>query len=100
MKQKVTIVGNGFASLFFIGAFLGLSFFPFSTFFLRRVYSNYDITVIGDGHFIYCPSIPEFILGKKTGEGINHHLLGCLTRLTWRNCVPKRPPKTCGRAEG
>lgn len=70
MKKKIVIVGNGFASLFFIGSFLALSYFPFFVFFLRRIYSRYDITLIGNGRFVYYPAIPDFIVGKKTKEGI------------------------------
>ena len=58
MKKRIVIIGNGFASLFFIGAFLVPRFFPFFAFFLRRIYSRYDITLIGNGKFIYFPSIP------------------------------------------
>ncbi len=70
MKKKIVIVGNGFSSLFFAGYFLSLPLFPVVAFFLRRIYSRYDITVIGNGRFIYFPAIPEFIIGKKTGDGI------------------------------
>ncbi|HED18411.1 MAG TPA: NAD(P)/FAD-dependent oxidoreductase, partial [Gammaproteobacteria bacterium] len=70
MKKKIVIVGNGFASLFFIGYFLSLPVFPVFAFFLRRFYARYDITVIGNGRFIYFPAIPEFIIGKKTKIGI------------------------------
>jgi len=71
MKKKIVIVGNGFAALFFIGAFLGLPVIPAFAFFLRRVYSRYDITVIGNGRFIYFPAIPEFITGKKSTDTIS-----------------------------
>jgi sulfide:quinone oxidoreductase len=70
MKKRIVIIGNGFASLFFIGAFLAPRFFPFFAFFLRRIYSRYDITLIGNGKFIYFPSIPDFLVGKKTKQGI------------------------------
>ena len=70
MKKKIVIVGNGFASLFFIGAFLTLPYFPIFVSFLRRIYSRYDITLIGNGRFTYFPAIPDFIVGKKTKEGI------------------------------
>ena len=70
MKKKIVIVGNGFASLFFIGYFLSLPVFPVFAFFLRRIYSRYDITLIGNGRFTYFPAIPEFITGKKNKEGI------------------------------
>jgi len=65
MKKNITIVGNGFASLFFIQYFLALSMFPFFAGFLRRLYSRYDITLIGNGNFTYFPAIPEFITRKK-----------------------------------
>jgi len=39
--------------------------FPFFAYFFRRIYSRYDITVIGNGQFVYFPAIPEFISGKK-----------------------------------
>lgn len=70
MKKKIVIVGNGFASLFFIGAFLALPFYPVFAFFLRRIYARYDITVIGNGRFIYFPAIPEFLVGKKSSESV------------------------------
>ncbi len=69
-KKKITIVGNGFASLFFISYLLPLSVFPFFTAFFRRLYSSYDITVIGNGRFTYFPAIPEFITGKRTRTDI------------------------------
>lgn len=65
MKKKITIIGNGFASLFFIQYFLALPFFPFFAGFFRRLYSRYDITLIGNGDFTYFPAIPEFITRKK-----------------------------------
>jgi len=65
MKKKIIIVGNGFASLFLIQYFLFLPIFPFFAYFFRRLYSRYDIAVIGNGQFIYFPAIPEFISGKK-----------------------------------
>lgn len=70
MKKKITIIGNGFASLFFIQYFLVLPFFPFFTGFLRRLYSRYDITLIGNGNFIYFPAIPEFITRKKRKQDV------------------------------
>lgn len=65
MKKKITIVGNGFASLFLIQYFLALPVFPFFAYFFRRLYSRYEITVIGNGQFIYFPAIPEMITRKK-----------------------------------
>ena len=65
MKKKIIIVGNGFASLFLIQYFLMLPIFPFFAYFFRRLYSRYEITVIGNGRFVYFPAIPEFISGKK-----------------------------------
>lgn len=65
MKKKITVVGNGFASLFFIQYLLPVPVFPFFAWFLRRLYCRYDITLIGNGTFIYFPAIPEFINGKK-----------------------------------
>ncbi len=70
MKKKIVVVGNGFASLFFIGYFLLLPILPIFAFFLRRMYSRYDITLIGNGRFVYFPAIPEFIIGKKNKDGI------------------------------
>lgn len=70
MKKKIVIVGNGFAALFFIQYFLSLPVFPVFMSFLRRIYSRYDITVIGNGRFVYFPAIPEFIVRKKTKKGI------------------------------
>jgi len=65
IKKRVVIIGNGFASLFFIQYFLLLPVFPVFFWFLRRIYSQCDITVIGNGKFIYFPGLPEFITGKK-----------------------------------
>ncbi len=70
MKKRIIIIGNGFASLFFISYFLLLPVFPVFAFFLRRFYSRYEITVIGNGQFIYFPGIPDFIIGKKTKKTI------------------------------
>jgi len=70
MKKQILIAGNGFASLFFVSYFLKFPVIPFFTFFLRRRYSHYEITVIGNGQFTYFPAIPEFITGKKTKKGI------------------------------
>lgn len=70
-KKKIIIVGNGFASLFFIQYFLLSPVFPFFAWFLRRIYSKYEITLIGNGEFIYFPSIPEFIVGKKTKKDVS-----------------------------
>jgi len=65
MKIKIIIVGNGFASLFLIQYFLAFAIFPFFAWFFRHLYSRYEITLIGNGQFIYFPAIPEFITGKK-----------------------------------
>jgi sulfide:quinone oxidoreductase len=70
MKKRIVIIGNGFASLFFLGTLLVPRFFPFFMFFLRRIYSRYDVTLIGNGQFVYLPAIPDFLLGKKTTQGI------------------------------
>lgn len=35
-----------------------------------RKNSRYDITVIGNGDFIYFPAIPEFVTGKKCKQDI------------------------------
>lgn len=70
MKKKILIIGNGFASLFFIQYFLALTFFPFFTGFFRRLYSRHDITLIGNGNFTYFPAIPEFITRKKNKRDV------------------------------
>lgn len=70
MKKKIIIVGNGFASLFLIQYFLFMPAFPFFTWIFRRIYSKYEITLIGNGEFVYFPAIPEFITGKKNKKGI------------------------------
>jgi sulfide:quinone oxidoreductase len=57
-------------SLFSIGAFLALPVMPVFAFFLRRVFARYDVTVIGNGRFIYFPAIPEFITGKKNQDTV------------------------------
>ncbi len=68
MKQKLIIIGNGFTSLFFIGRLLTPPVYPVFTAFLRRLYARYDITVIGNGRFVYFPAIPEFITVKNLVE--------------------------------
>jgi sulfide:quinone oxidoreductase len=80
MKKKIVIIGNGFASLFFLSAFLKPRFFPFFAFFLRRIFSRYDITLIGNGKFIYLPAIPDFLVGKKTKQGITIDIRSYLWR--------------------
>ncbi len=70
MKKKIFIIGNGFASLFLI-QYLLLPMFPFFAWPLRRLHSRYDITVIGNGTFIYFPAIPEFITGNKSTKDIS-----------------------------
>lgn len=80
MKKKIIIVGNGFASLFLIQYFLLLPVFPFFAWLFRRIYSRYDITLIGNGEFIYFPAIPEFILRKKTREDVTVDIRPFLNR--------------------
>ena len=80
MKKKIIIIGNGFASLFLIQYLLILPAFPFFAWLNRRIYSRYDITLIGNGEFIYYPSIPEFIVGKKTKEDITINIRPFLRR--------------------
>lgn len=80
MKKKILVIGNGFASLFFIGYFLSLPVFPIFAFFLRRFYSRYEITVIGNGQFIYFPGIPDFITGRKTKKTITVDIRSWLRR--------------------
>ncbi|HED17470.1 MAG TPA: NAD(P)/FAD-dependent oxidoreductase, partial [Gammaproteobacteria bacterium] len=70
MRKNLTIVGNGFASLFLIQYLLLLPVYPFFAFFFRRIASRYDITLIGNGIFTYFPSIPEFITGKKNRKNV------------------------------
>ncbi len=65
MKKKVVIVGNGFASLFFIQYFLLVPIVPFLPRFLQKRLSSCELMVIGNGKFTYFPAIPEFITGKK-----------------------------------
>ncbi len=69
-KKRITVVGNGFASLFFIQYLLAMPVFPFFAAFFRKIYSKYEITLIGNGKFIYFPAIPEFITGKKCKKNI------------------------------
>lgn len=80
MKKKITIIGNGFASLFFVQYFLALQFFPFFAWFFRRIYSKYDITLIGDGTFTYFPAIPEFITRKKNKKDVRIDIRSFLRR--------------------
>ncbi len=80
MKKSIIIIGNGFSSLFFIQYFLAMPVFPFFTFFFRRFYSKYDITVIGDGRFVYFPAIPDFIIGEKNTNGITADIRPFLKR--------------------
>jgi|GEM_PF-4554647 NADH dehydrogenase FAD-containing subunit len=55
MKKQVIVIGNGFASMFFIPR---LS--CHRLFFFVRIYPRYDITVIENGKLIYFPSIRCF----------------------------------------
>lgn len=71
MKKSIIVVGNGFASLFFVQYFLHFPIFPFFTSFFRRLFSRYDITLIGNGKFIYFPGIPDFIVGKKNASHLS-----------------------------
>jgi sulfide:quinone oxidoreductase len=80
MKKSIIIIGNGFSSLFFIQYFLAMPVFPFFTFFFRRFYSKYDITVIGDGRFVYFPAIPDFIIGEKNTNGMTADIRPFLKR--------------------
>ncbi|VAW63887.1 Sulfide:quinone oxidoreductase, Type VI [hydrothermal vent metagenome] len=70
MKKNITIVGNGFASLFLIQYFIFMPVFPVLLFFFRRFIPKYEITLIGNGVFTYFPSIPEFILGTKSRKNV------------------------------
>ncbi|MHB1528114.1 MAG: NAD(P)/FAD-dependent oxidoreductase [Acidiferrobacteraceae bacterium] len=70
MKKKITIAGNGFASLFFIMYFLDSPIFPFFAWCFRRIRSRYDLTVIGNGTFVYFPAIPEFLTHKRNTQCI------------------------------
>lgn len=70
MKKRIFVIGNGFASLFLIQYLLWLPIFPIIAWPFRRCYSKYNITLIGNGKFIYFPAIPEFISGKKNKNAI------------------------------
>jgi len=70
MKKTIIIAGNGFASLFFIMYFLDSPIFPLMAFVFRRIYSRYNITLIGNGAFTYFPAIPEFLTKKRNKRGI------------------------------
>lgn len=80
MKKKIIIVGNGFASMFLIMYFLFSPVFPFFLAFMRKVYSRYEISVIGDGKFVYFPAIPEFLIHKKNAQGISVDIRAFLKR--------------------
>ena len=60
MKKTIIVAGNGFASLFFLMYLLDSPIFPFVAAIFRRLYSRYDIILIGNGTFVYFPAIPEF----------------------------------------
>ncbi|MHB1939064.1 MAG: hypothetical protein ACYCOR_21215, partial [Acidobacteriaceae bacterium] len=78
-RQDIVIVGNGFASLFFIMYFLGSPVFPPFSRFIRRIRRR-TITLIGDGRFVYVPSIPEFLVGKRTIADVTVDLAPFLRR--------------------
>lgn len=80
VKKKITIIGNGFSSLFFIQYLLALQVVPFFNFFYRKFFTPYEITLIGNGEFIYFPAIPEFITGKKNNRDIRVNIKGFLRR--------------------
>ncbi len=69
-KESVTVVGSGFASLFFLMYLLDWRFVPTVGARLSRRRSRMDVTLIGPGHFIYFPAIPEFLTGKRTRSDI------------------------------
>ena len=70
MKKTIIVAGNGFASLFFIMYLLDSPIFPFVAALFRRLYSRYDIILIGNGTFVYFPAIPEFLTKKRNKKGI------------------------------
>jgi sulfide:quinone oxidoreductase len=80
MKKTIIIVGNGFASLFFVQYFLASPVFPFFSFFFRRFFSKYDITLIGNGTFVYFPAVPDLIIGAKNIDGITADIRPFLKR--------------------
>ena len=80
MKKKITVIGNGFASLFFIQYLLALPTYPFFAFFFRKLFSRYEVTLIGTGKFIYFPAIPDFIIGTKNTKGITTDIRPYLRR--------------------
>ena len=54
--------------------------FPLLSWLNRRLYSRYNITRIGNGEFIYFPSIPEFIIRKKTKQDVTIDIRPVLRR--------------------
>ena len=69
-QTRVTVAGNGFASLFFLMYFLESPAFCAGAGRLRRLWSPIDITLIGTGEFVYFPAIPEFLTGKRTRRDV------------------------------
>ncbi|MHB1587690.1 MAG: NAD(P)/FAD-dependent oxidoreductase [Acidiferrobacteraceae bacterium] len=78
--RHIIIVGNGFASLFFIAYFLDSPVCPALCRFVPRIRRSHTITVIGNGTFVYVPSIPELLVGKRTAQDITVHLMPFLQR--------------------
>ena len=67
-EANITVVGNGFASLFFLMYLLDRRFFPTPG--ARRRRSAMDVTLIGPGDFTYFPAIPEFLTGKRARRDV------------------------------
>lgn len=67
---RVTIVGSGFASLFFLIYLLeDPPFLPIPAP-LRRMRAHLDITLVGPPQFVYFPALPEFLIGARTREDV------------------------------
>ncbi len=69
-RPRITLIGNGFASLFFLSYLARPRFRPPGSRWLGGLFDRYDITLIGNGRFVYFPAIPELITGRKRAADI------------------------------
>jgi sulfide:quinone oxidoreductase len=68
--SRVTIVGSGFASLFFLIYLLeDPPFLPIPAP-LRRMRAPIDVTLVGPPEFVYFPALPEFLIGARTRQDV------------------------------
>lgn len=50
---------------------LSVLILPFFATFFSKIYSRYEITLIGNGTFIYFPAIPEFLTNGSNENSVS-----------------------------